>query len=79
MNRSTFAIIFSSLYLLLFLVAVQLGYSTLTWILFLFSPLNILYLAYSVIRYGKYTGKELKENQEWGYEDRNRDEIGKWG
>lgn len=70
MNRSTLALILSSLYLLLFLVSVKLDYDRLTWILFIFSPLNILYLAYSVIRYGKYTGSELKENQEWGYEDR---------
>jgi len=79
MNRSTFAIAFSTLYLLLFLVAVQLGYSTLTWILFLLCPFNILYLAYSVIRYGKYTGTELKENEEWGYEDIDKDEVGTWG
>lgn len=75
MSRSTFAIIFSNLYLLLFLVALQLGYDRLTWILFLFSPLNIIYLAYSVIRYGKYSGKELTENEEWGYEDVNKDEV----
>ena len=79
MNRSTSALIFSSLYLLLFLVALQLGYGTMSWILFLLSPLNILYLVYSVIRKGRYTGKELEENEEWGYEDVDKDEAGTWG
>ena len=79
MNRSTFVIILSGLYLLVFLVSLQLGYEGMAWVLFLFSPLNILYLAYSVIRYGKYTGNELKEGEEWGYEDVDKNDVGTWG
>jgi hypothetical protein len=26
-------------------------------------------MVYNVIRYGKYTGRELKEDEEWGYEN----------
>lgn len=69
MNRASFSVFFSSSYFLVFLVSLSTGYEPLAWFLFLFSPFLILYLAYSVIRYGKFTGHELKENQEWGYED----------
>ena len=79
MNRSSLAVLSSSLYLLLFLVVLQTGYYHLTWILFLFSPLVLLYLVYSVLRYGEYTGTELTEDQEWGYEDVDRDGLGTWG
>ena len=38
--------------------------------MFFLSPILLVSLAYSIIRYGKYSGKELDENQEWGYQDR---------
>ena len=67
------------MYLLCFLVVLQLGYSRLTWGLFLFSPIVVLYLVYSVLRYGVYSGKELDKDAEWGYEDVDREELGTWG
>jgi len=67
------------MYLLCFLVVLQLGYSRLTWGLFLFSPIVVLYLVYSVLRYGEYSGKELAEGEEWGYEGMDRSKLGTWG
>ena len=69
MNRGMFSVLFSSLYFLLFLVTLNLGYERLSWTLFLLSPMLLLYLFYSVIRHGHFSGKELKEGEEWGYED----------
>lgn len=69
MDKSSFAIVLGSLYLLAFLIALHTGYDTWVWGLFLFSPLVIIGMVYTVIRYGKFTGRELKENEEWGYED----------
>jgi hypothetical protein len=79
MNRATLSVFLSSLYFLLFLVSLNLGYERLTWALFLFSPLLLLYLVYSVIRHGQYNGKELAEDEEWGYEDLDKDKLGTWG
>lgn len=76
MNRASFAVLFSSLYFLVYLLVLQLAYYQLTWSLFLFSPFIILYVAYSVIRYGKYSGKELEDDEEWGYEDFDKDKPG---
>ena len=69
MNRGMFSVLFSTFYFLLFLVSLNLGYERLSWGLFLFSPMLLVYLFYSVIRHGQYTGKELKDEEEWGYED----------
>lgn len=44
--------------------------------MFLFSPIVIMYLAYVIIRYGEYKGRELKENEEWAYGDKKKEELG---
>lgn len=69
MNRASFAVFFSSSYFLVFLVSLNIGFDRLTWILFLFSPFLLLYLFYSVLRYGNFSGRELADDDEWGYED----------
>lgn len=69
--------LFATVYLLVYVVLLQFNLaSDLTWILFFFSPVLLVSLAYSIIRYGTYSGKELNENQEWGYSDRP-DKAGK--
>ncbi|MDB5013087.1 MAG: hypothetical protein JWQ25_1289 [Daejeonella sp.] len=75
MNKGTFAVIFASAYLLVYLVMIHSVHTTLGWAMFLFSPLIVFYMVYSVIHYGKYTGIELLENEEWGYEDKNREHF----
>jgi hypothetical protein len=61
----------ATIYLLVYVVLLQFNLaSDLTWTLFLLSPILLVSLAYSIIRYGSYSGKELNENQEWGYQDR---------
>lgn len=58
-------------YLLAYVVMLQLNVlPNLTMIMFLLSPLLVLALAYSIIRYGNYDGNDLLENEHWGYQDR---------
>jgi O-antigen/teichoic acid export membrane protein len=76
MNRSSFSILFASIYLALFLIAIQTGQSQLVWPLFLLSPFVVIYMVYSVLRFGKYSGKEMSEGEEWGYEDTHRENLG---
>jgi len=40
-----------------------------------FSPLLIIGMAYVVLKYGKYDGPELGE-EEFGYQDKNKDDLG---
>ncbi len=41
-------------------------------IIFLALPFLMIWLLYSVIRYGKYQGRELAEEEEWGYADKEK-------
>jgi hypothetical protein len=75
-KNTNFAISFCSLYLLTFLILLHLGMERAVWIMFFFSPLILIYLAYVIIRYGEYHGRELNENEEWAYGDKKKEELG---
>ena len=74
MLRSPFFVtLFASGYLLVYclcLPAEDAGLHTLASLLFLFSPLVMGWLSYTVIRYGKYESADLQEGEEFGYSDR---------
>lgn len=38
--------------------------------MFLFSPVIVIWMVYTILRHGKYHGRELTRSQEYGYEDR---------
>ena len=76
MDRASFAIGFVSVYLFAFLIVLHAGYGRLVWLMFMASPLLVIWMVYSVIKFGKYSGKELGEDEEWGYEDKSREELG---
>jgi small-conductance mechanosensitive channel len=40
-------------------------------VIFSFSPFLIIWLVYYVIRFGKKNTRELKDDEEWGYADRD--------
>ncbi len=48
----------------------------LSYTIFVASPFLMGWMAYSIIRKGKYAGKELEEDEEWGYADKRKDELG---
>ena len=50
--------------------------SGLTSSLFFLSPFLLIWIAYSILKYGKFEGKELKDNEEWGYADKDKNELG---
>jgi hypothetical protein len=45
-------------------------------LMFILSPLLLVWMVVVVLKYGKYNGPGLKEGEEWGYQDRARDELG---
>lgn len=62
--------------LLLYIILLGTGWSPpLTGFLFFLSPLLVIWMVYRVIRYDTYNGKELNEDEEWGYADKNKDEL----
>jgi hypothetical protein len=76
-RNPAFATLVSTGYLLVYLILLF-NEATLGWALLLLSasPFVLFWLVYTVIRYGKFPGKEFTEEQEWGYQDRNSREMG---
>ncbi|WP_028978273.1 hypothetical protein [Sporocytophaga myxococcoides] len=70
MKNYKLSVIFVTLYLFVFTALsrmdVELGIML---SLFSLSPFLVLWMVYSVLKYGKHSGKTLNE-REWGYEDR---------
>jgi hypothetical protein len=44
--------------------------------MFVASPFLVIWLVITILKYGKYNGPELKDNEEWGYQDRDKDSLG---
>ncbi len=44
--------------------------------MFFLSPIIVCWMVYTVIRYGKYNGRELAKDDEFGYQDKNKEELG---
>ena len=50
--------------------------SGLTSLLFSIFPFLFLWIVFSILKYGKFEGKELKKEEEWGYADKDKNELG---
>jgi hypothetical protein len=72
-----FIVGFVSLYLVVYTVMFQAGGDiNILMTMFILSPFLVIWMVYVVLKYGKYKGRELKEDEEWGYSDRSRDTLG---
>lgn len=45
-------------------------------VMFLLSPFLVIWMAYTILRYAPYNGRELDEGEEWGYQDKNKKDLG---
>ena len=71
LKRPAYMTIFASLYLLVFVIFIQLNvFFNLVHVLFLCSPIVVITLMWRILRYGNYKGKEFTKDQHWGYQDR---------
>ena len=70
LRSATFATTFVTLYLVIYTILFHTGASSaITSCMFAASPFLVIWMAYTILKYGKYSGPELEENQEWGYQD----------
>ncbi|HMI64377.1 MAG TPA: hypothetical protein VK518_25845 [Puia sp.] len=79
LRRPAFSAWFVSSYLLIYIIFLASGNSLLLGIaeiMLFFSPLLIIAMVYSIIRYGTSSAAELKEGEEYGYSDRSTDKLG---
>ena len=45
-------------------------------IMFIASPFLVIWMVISVLRSKKFIGKDLEEGEEWGYADKQKEELG---
>lgn len=71
MKNHKLATAFVTVYLLVYTVLFHAGapLPVLGW-MFVLSPFLVTWMAYTIIRYGTYNGRELREHEEWGYSDK---------
>ncbi len=73
MKKHVFATVFVSLYLVVY---VMLFYFEAPWqiiaSMFLLSPILVIWMAYSILKYAAYDGRDL-ETEEWSYQDKPAD------
>jgi apolipoprotein N-acyltransferase len=77
MQRATFAITITTLYLLVYVLMIQFDqpFRSIS-LVFALSPLPMIWMVYEILRHGVYTGRELKHNEEYGYQDRSTESLG---
>jgi hypothetical protein len=76
LRNDTFSVVFVTLYVFTYCVLLQFE-STLGFAIgmLFFSPFFIFWMVYTILKYGKYNGKGLG-NDEFGYQDKNKDDLG---
>jgi hypothetical protein len=77
MRNHRVATIFVTLYLLVYVILHQTGAElrVLAW-MFVFSPALVIWMVYTILKYGIYSGPELAEQQEYGYQDKQKEDLG---
>jgi len=74
-RKPIFAVIVVSIVLLVYCVLLNTNAPrSISYFIFSVSPFLILWLAYTILRFGVYEGKDLDE-EEWGYQDKTKDEL----
>ncbi len=76
-HNHRFAVVFVTTYLIIYTLLHQSGASlNVLGTMFLLSPFLVIWMAYTILRYAPYNGKDLAEGEEWGYADKGKDELG---
>ena len=44
--------------------------------MFIASPFLVIWLVVTLLKHGQYNGPELSDNEEWGYQDRDKNSLG---
>lgn len=69
-RNPAFATTFGSLYLVIYTVLFHTGTSSIILtLMFAASPFLVIWMAVTIMKYGKFSGRELGEQEEWGYQD----------
>ncbi|HET9057657.1 MAG TPA: hypothetical protein VFN30_12505 [Chitinophagaceae bacterium] len=76
-KNPTFSVTVNTICVILFSLLIEHSLTqNIAFAIFIFFPFLAVWMVYSILRYGKYKGKELTDKEEWGYEDKDRDQLG---
>jgi multisubunit Na+/H+ antiporter MnhG subunit len=76
-KKPVFTVSLTTLAVILYNVLPQFSINTtIIAFIFLISPFLMGWMVYTILRYGSYKGKELTDKEEWGYQDKQRDQLG---
>ncbi len=71
LKNASFSVIVTTIYLLTYCILLQVQHlQPLAVGMFLLSPFMLCWMVFTVLKYGRYTGRELSDDEEFGYEDR---------
>jgi hypothetical protein len=72
MKNYKFSTAFVTLYLIVYTIMLRLEVSlSISLLMFSISPFLVLWMVYTILKHAPYNGRELKENEEYGYQDKN--------
>jgi len=75
-KKPLFAVAVVSAILIIYCVLINFGIcSPVVYFIFSISPLLLGWLAYTIIRFGVYNGEEFNTDEEWGYQDKSKEEL----
>ena len=75
LHKPNFVVTINSIILVVYCLLLSRN-SPIAYFIFGISPFLILWTAYTIIRFGIFRSKELEEDEEWGYCDKNKEELG---
>jgi hypothetical protein len=77
LRKPLFATVFVTLFLVIYHIFFQWGMPQDVLIgMFIFSPFLMIWMVVTILKHGKYNGPELKEDEAWGYQDRDNNSLG---
>jgi hypothetical protein len=66
-----------STFLVVYVILMSVNPSALIgWIMFLASPFLLIWMVISILRSKTFTGKDFEEEEEWGYADKRKEDLG---
>lgn len=76
LRKPGFAVFVTTFYLILYYILFNFQAPTsVIATMFIFAPFLVAWMAYTILRYGEFKGKELEENEEWGYSDKDKQSL----
>ena len=77
MSKSDFAIMIGTTFLVIYL-ALETFDAAFSWMMLLFSisPMIIIWMTFQILKHGVFDGEDLGENEEYGYGDRRKEDLG---